>query len=130
MNPDYATTPCLQHGVVAVDGKLIPFAYPTHNAKQAILWNNGQVIDNGTKRLNTNPMNRLDNENRNDQQENFYHTLTPFNNQCDEQSCAPSMIYCYIYSKFYYLFFLNSSCFRLFNRSFNNVNMSDSSSSC
>lgn len=106
LNPDYATTPCLQHGVVAVDGKLIPFAYPTANSKQAILWN-GQThlphsstaitnttIDNGTIRLNTNPMNRMDNDKINDGQENFYHTLTPFNNQYDEHSCGqnqPSM---------------------------------------
>ncbi|CAF4591733.1 unnamed protein product, partial [Rotaria magnacalcarata] len=79
---------CLQHGVVAVDGKLIPFAYPT-NSKQALRWNGQNALphsstavtssDNGTIRLNTNPMNRLDNENINDTQENFYHTLTPFN---------------------------------------------------
>lgn len=87
LNPDYATTPCLQHGVVAVDGKLIPFAYPT-NPKQAMLWH-GQAplphssttmttTENGTIRLNTNPMTRLDNEANGDAQENFYHTLTPF----------------------------------------------------
>ncbi len=99
LNPDYATTPCLQHGVVAVDGKLIPFAYPT-NPKQAILWNgktplphSSTVIttaDNGTMRLNTNPMNRLDNENITDTQENFYHTLTPFSthSQYEEHPCT------------------------------------------
>ena len=98
LNPDYATTPCLQHGVVAVDGKLIPFAYPTTNHKQAILWT-GQgplphsstattTMENGTIRLNTNPMNRVDSENLNDGQENFYHTLTPFSSQYEEHSCA------------------------------------------
>ncbi|CAF3392055.1 unnamed protein product [Rotaria socialis] len=99
LNPDYATTPCLQHGVVAVDGKLIPFAYPT-NSKQAILWNGQNALphsstaitstDNGTIRLNTNPMSRLDNENINDTQENFYHTLTPFNShgQYEEHTCS------------------------------------------
>jgi hypothetical protein len=106
LNPDYATTPCLQHGVVAVDGKLIPFTYPT-NSKQTILWN-GQTplphsstivttTDNGTMRLNTNPMTRLDNENITDAQENFYHTLTPFSTQSqyEEHSCThnqPSML--------------------------------------
>ncbi len=99
LNPDYATTPCLQHGVVAVDGKLIPFTYPTNNPKQTILWN-GQTppttTDNGTIRLNTNPMNRLDNnETLNDAQENFYHTLTPFTTQSQygEHSCTPSIGY-------------------------------------
>ncbi|CAF5219778.1 unnamed protein product, partial [Rotaria magnacalcarata] len=43
LNPDYATTPCLQHGVVAVDGKLIPFAYPT-NSKQALRWNGQNAL--------------------------------------------------------------------------------------
>ncbi len=102
LNPEYATTPCLQHGVVAVDGKLIPFTYPTNNPKQTILWN-GQTplphtsttttTENGTIRLNTNPMNRLDNENLNDTQENFYHTLTPFSthSQYGEHSCTSSM---------------------------------------
>lgn len=107
LNPDYATTPCLQHGVVAVDGKLIPFTYPTNNPKQAILWNGQPTLshnktatttatDNGTIRLNTNPMNRLDNDNSNDQQENFYHTLTPFTttqSQYGEHSCTPSIGY-------------------------------------
>ena len=100
LNPEYATTPCLQHGVVAVDGKLIPFAYPTGNSKQAILWN-GQThlphsstegktttMENGTIRLNTNPMNRVDHDKLNEAQENFYHTLTPFNSQYEEHSCA------------------------------------------
>lgn len=99
LNPDYATTPCLQHGVVAVDGKLIPFAYPT-NQKQANHWNGQNILphsstaittaDNGTMRLNTNPMNRLDNENIADAQENFYHTLTPFtgHSQYDEHACT------------------------------------------
>lgn len=101
LNPDYATTPCLQHGVVAVDGKLIPFTYPTNNPKQTILWNGQPPLihntstDNGTIRLNTNPMNRLDNENLNDPQENFYHTLTPFTTQSQygEHSCTPSIGY-------------------------------------
>lgn len=100
LNPDYATTPCLQHGVVAVDGKLIPFAYPTGNSKQAILWN-GQThlphsstgmtsttLENGTMRLNANPLNRIEHEKLNETQENFYHTLTPFNSQYEEHSCA------------------------------------------
>ncbi|CAF1157581.1 unnamed protein product [Adineta steineri] len=98
LNPDYATTPCLQHGVVAVDGKLIPFAYPT-NSKQTILWNGQTAIphsstttttDNGTIRLNPNPMNRLDNEKTTDTQDNFYHTLTPYgpHSQYEEHSCA------------------------------------------
>jgi hypothetical protein len=87
-NPEYATTPCLQHGVVSVDGKLIPFAYPT-NSKQTMLWHGQTVLphssttmtttDNETIRLNANPMNRLDNDHvHHDAQENFYHTLTPF----------------------------------------------------
>jgi hypothetical protein len=40
-------------------------------------------------------MNRLDNENLNDTQENFYHTLTPFTTQSQygEHSCAPSIGY-------------------------------------
>jgi hypothetical protein len=53
------------------------------------------TTENGTIRLNMNPMNRLDNENLNDGQENFYHTLTPFNSQYEEHSCVhnqPSMI--------------------------------------
>ncbi|CAF1225912.1 unnamed protein product, partial [Rotaria sordida] len=99
LNPDYATTPCLQHGVVAVDGKLIPFTYPT-NTKQPILWNGQNPLphsstgitttDNGTIRLNTNPMNRLENENTNDTQENFYHTLTPFSTHShyEEHACT------------------------------------------
>ena len=99
LNPEYATTPCLQHGVVAVDGKLIPFAYPT-NTKPTILWN-GQpplphsstttTTDNGTMRLNSNPMNRLDNETTtNDTQDNFYHTLTPYSTHSpyDDHSCT------------------------------------------
>ncbi|CAF3480642.1 unnamed protein product [Rotaria sp. Silwood1] len=99
LNPDYATTPCLQHGVVSVDGKLIPFTYPT-NPKQTILWNGQNPLphsstgitttDNGTMRLNTNPMNRLDNENTTDTQENFYHTLTPFTTHSpyEEHACT------------------------------------------
>ncbi|CAF1666400.1 unnamed protein product, partial [Adineta ricciae] len=99
LNPDYATTPCLQHGVVAVDGKLIPFAYPT-NSKPTMLWN-GQpplphsstttTTDNGTMRLNPNPMNRLDNTNNtNDPPDNFYHTLTPYSTHSpyEEHSCT------------------------------------------
>ena len=52
------------------------------------------TTENGTMRLNTNPINRLDQENTNgDQQENFYHTLTPFTNQSqygehDSHSCT------------------------------------------
>lgn len=90
MNPDYATTPCLQHGVVSVDGKLIPFAYPT-NSKQPLLWHGKGLLphssttmttaENGTMRVNTNPMNQHDVENNGENQENFYHTLTPFTNQ-------------------------------------------------
>ena len=38
------------------------------------------TTENGTMRLNTNPMNRLDNENINDTQENFYHTLISIKN--------------------------------------------------
>lgn len=98
INPDYATTPCLQHGVVAVDGKLIPFTYPT-NPKQPLLWNGQNQLphstttvtstENGTMRLSANPMNRVDNENINEAQENFYHTLTPFNphSPYEEHSC-------------------------------------------
>jgi hypothetical protein len=111
LNPDYATTPCLQHGVVSVDGKLIPFTYPT-NSKQAILWN-GQTplphsstaittaTDNGTIRLNTNPMNRLDNnENIIDNQENFYHTLTPFSTQSqyEEHICPHNQTHLFNYT--------------------------------
>ncbi|CAF3138607.1 unnamed protein product [Rotaria socialis] len=80
LNPEYATTPCFQHGVVSVDGKLIPVAYPT-NAKSPKIYHhasshNAIIDENGTIRLNINPINRLDNDNT---QENFYHTLTPFN---------------------------------------------------
>ena len=98
LNPDYATTPCLQHGVVAVDGKLIPFAYPT-NPKQALLWNRQNALphtstaitttENGIMHLNANPINDLDNENTTDMPENFYHTLTPFSThgQYEEYPC-------------------------------------------
>ena len=79
LNPDYATASFLQHGVVSVDGKLIPFAYPTNTKSPKIychgLPHNPTRNENNTMRLNTNPMNRLDNENM---QENFYHTVTPF----------------------------------------------------
>lgn len=100
LNPDYATTPCLQHGVVAVDGKLIPFAYPT-NSKQAILWNGPPPLphsstaittttENGTMRLNPNPMSRIDAENANEPQDNFYHTLTPYSTHSpyEEHACT------------------------------------------
>jgi hypothetical protein len=80
-NPDYATTPFLQHGVVAIDGKLVPFAYPK---SQKICWNGLPHIENGTIRLNTNPIYRLDNENL---QENFYHTLTPFSTHSQYEEC-------------------------------------------
>jgi hypothetical protein len=88
LNPDYATSPCLQHGVVSVDGKLIPFAYPTNPTSSKIychgLAHNSTINENGTIRLNTNPMNRLDNENL---QENFYHTLTPFSVHSQYEEC-------------------------------------------
>ncbi|CAF0826168.1 unnamed protein product [Adineta steineri] len=86
LNPDYATTSsCLQHGVVSVDGKLIPFAYPQSPKMYCRhLLHNSTMNENGTIHLNTNPMNQLDNENP---QENFYHTLTPFNTHNQYEEC-------------------------------------------
>jgi hypothetical protein len=89
LNPDYATSPCLQHGVVSVDGKLIPFAFPTNTKSPKIyyrgLTHNSIINENGnTICLNTNPMNHLDNENI---QENFYHTLTPFSTHSHYEEC-------------------------------------------
>lgn len=82
LNPDYATTPCLQHAIVAVDGKLIPFTYPTNPKSPKPFWPNvsmnGTNIENGTMRLNTNPINRLEDDNIIDKQDNFYHTVAPF----------------------------------------------------
>jgi hypothetical protein len=43
-------------------------------------------------RLNNNPLNRLDNENTNDTQENFYHTLTPFSTHSQYGEQQPSML--------------------------------------
>jgi len=87
LNPEYAASPCLQHGVVSVDGKLIPFAYPT-NIKSPKIYCHGlpatHVNENGTIRLSTNPMNHLDGENL---QENFYHTLTPFSTHSQYEDC-------------------------------------------
>jgi hypothetical protein len=48
------------------------------------LLHNSTINENGTIRLNTNPMNRLDNENT---QENFYHTLQPFNPHNQYEEC-------------------------------------------
>ena len=98
VNADYAATPCMQHAVVSVDGKLIPFAYPTNVKSPKLFWQgratgNSTTTDNGTIRLNTNPMHRLDDENPMDKQENFYHTLTPFTchtqyEDCQSQTCS------------------------------------------
>ncbi|CAF1508156.1 unnamed protein product [Adineta ricciae] len=94
LNPDYATTPCLQHGVVSVDGKLVPFTYPTNPRSPKLYYHripaNSTINENGTLRLNSNPMNRLDNDNT---QENFYHTLTPLNahghyEDCQSHTCS------------------------------------------
>ncbi|CAF3607553.1 unnamed protein product [Rotaria sordida] len=95
LNSDYATTPCFQHGVVAVDGKLIPFTCPTNTKSPKIyhhgLSHNSIIKENGTIRLNINPINRLDNENI---QENFYHTLTPFNSHSQYEECrSPTCSY-------------------------------------
>ncbi|CAF2401516.1 unnamed protein product [Rotaria sp. Silwood2] len=95
LNPDYAVTPCFQHGVVSVDGKLIPFACPTNTKSPKIyhhgLSHNSIINENGSIRLNINPINRLDNENT---QENFYHTLTPFNAHSQYEECrSPSCSY-------------------------------------
>jgi hypothetical protein len=91
LNPDYAATPCLQHAVVSVDGKLIPFAYPTNVKSPRLLWHglpsNSNTAEHGTIRLNTNPMHRLDNESLMDKSENFYHTLTPFNCSSQYDDC-------------------------------------------
>lgn len=87
LNPDYAPTPCFQHAVVSVDGKLIPFACPsvTKSPKlyHHILPHDATVNENGTIRFNINPMSHLDNDNI---QENFYHTVSPFSlhNQYEE----------------------------------------------
>jgi hypothetical protein len=87
-NPDYATSPCLQHGVVSVDGKLIPFVYPPNTKSPKIycrgLSHHATINENGTIHLNTNPMTHLDNENI---QENFYHTLTPFSLHSQYEEC-------------------------------------------
>ncbi|UJR15975.1 hypothetical protein I4U23_002894 [Adineta vaga] len=103
LNPDYATTPCIQHGVVSVDGKLVPFAYPTNPRSPKLYYHripaNSTINENGTLRLNSNPMNRLDNENT---QENFYHTLTPFNihnqyEECQSHACSRNHTACPIH---------------------------------
>ncbi|CAF4515098.1 unnamed protein product, partial [Rotaria sp. Silwood1] len=95
LNPDYAATPCFQHGVVSVDGKLIPFTCPTNTTSPKIyhhgLPHNSIINENGTIRLNINPINRLDNENI---QENFYHTLTPFHAHSQYEECrSPTCSY-------------------------------------
>jgi hypothetical protein len=64
--------------VVSVDGKLIPFAYPA-NAKSPKIYQT--INENGTIRLNTNP---IDNEHM---QENFYHTLSPFTTHSQYEEC-------------------------------------------
>lgn len=88
----------MQHAVVSVDGKLIPFAYATNVKSSKLFWQgrttaNPSTTDNGTIRLNTNPMHRLDDDNPMDKQENFYHTLTPFSchtqyEDCQSQTCS------------------------------------------
>ena len=96
VNPDYATTPCLQHAIVAVDGKLIPFAYPTNTKSPKIVWHglplNSVTSGNGTLRLNTNPINHLENDNATDRQENFYHTLAPLASYGESQGYTSSRI--------------------------------------
>ncbi|CAF0794767.1 unnamed protein product [Didymodactylos carnosus] len=93
LNPaNYALTPTLTHGVVAVDGKLIPFAYPSSHNNQHIVWNNptqsniitsNGTIDTAAIHINSNPLDEQVN------QENFYHTLTPFSTlPFDEHSCS------------------------------------------
>lgn len=88
LNPEYATSPCLQHGVVSVDGKLIPFAYPTKTKSPTIycrgLAHNSTIHENNGIRLNTNPMTHLENDVN---QENFYHTLTPFSLHSQYEEC-------------------------------------------
>lgn len=88
VNADYATSPCLQHGVVSVDGKLIPFAYPTRTKSPTIychgLAHNSAIHENNGIRLNTNPMTHLENDIN---QENFYHTLTPFSLHSQYEEC-------------------------------------------
>ncbi|CAF4321412.1 unnamed protein product, partial [Rotaria sordida] len=55
------------------------------------LSHNSIINENGTIRLNINPINRLDNENI---QENFYHTLTPFNSHSQYEECrSPTCSY-------------------------------------
>lgn len=80
LNPDYATSPCLQHGVVSVDGKLIPFIYPTNSKSPKIYCHPLIRNENPSINLNTNPMNNIDNE-------NFYHTLTPFSTHSQYEEC-------------------------------------------
>ena len=88
VNPDYATSPCLQHGVVSVDGKLIPFAYPTKTKSPKIychgLAHNPTMHENNGIRLSTNPITHLENDTN---QENFYHTLTPFSLHSQYEEC-------------------------------------------
>ena len=87
LNSNYATTSCLQHGVISADGQLIPFTYSTNAKSPKIscrgLTHNSITNENNTIHLSTNPMNHLDYERTS---ENFYHTLTPLNvpNQYDE----------------------------------------------
>ena len=93
LNPDYPTSPCLQHAVVAIDGKLIPFACPPPVKSPKLYWppvlsTNPTAVETGTLRLNANPMSQLD-----DKQENFYHTLTPFScsshyEECQSHPCS------------------------------------------
>ena len=64
----------MQHGVVSVDGKLIPFAYPTNTKSPKIY---STINENGTIRLNTNEH----------MQDNFYHTLTPFSTHSQYEEC-------------------------------------------
>jgi len=100
LNSDYATPSCLQHGVVSVDGKLIPFTYPTNIKSPKIychgLTHNSTINENRTIHLNTNPMNRLDNENI---QENFYHTVTPFSTHSQYEECQ-NLFQCPIHYRF------------------------------
>ena len=84
LNPEYATSPCLQHGVVSVDGKLIPFAYPTKAKSPTIYCHASTIHENNGIRLNTNPMTHLENDVN---QENFYHTLTPFSLHSQYEEC-------------------------------------------
>lgn len=98
LNPDYPTSPCLQHAVVSVDGKLIPFAYPSALKSPKLCWppgvpGNSADTEPGTMRLNTNPMHHLDQESLLEKQENFYHTLTPFTCTSHYEECQSRLIH-------------------------------------